>query len=248
MQPGADIGAVFSRLAIAASKIEEIARFAHDESLGYITSCPTNLGTALRASVHIKLPQLGTRMPEFEAIANKFHVQIRGIHGEHSESADHVYDISNKRRLGRSEVALVQDMYDGVKAMIEKEKELGGGAQPAAAAAASTAEEVKAGPHLKSIADLTGFPVFPEGTKSLLSKNLSREMWNDLKDKKDSAGFPFRSAILSGAQNVDSGIGVYAGSHDSYTAFAPLMDKIIEQYHGHAKGAKHVSDMDHTKL
>ena len=124
MQMGADIGAVFSRLAIAAAKIEEIARFAHDESLGYITSCPTNLGTALRASVHIALPKLGTRKEEFKEIADQFHVQIRGIHGEHSESADHVYDISNKRRLGRSEVDLVQDMYNGVKAMITREKEL----------------------------------------------------------------------------------------------------------------------------
>ncbi len=51
-------------------------------------------------------------------------MQIRGIHGEHSESNDHIYDISNKRRLGRSEAELVQDMYNGVKAMIEKEKSL----------------------------------------------------------------------------------------------------------------------------
>ena len=51
-------------------------------------------------------------------------MQIRGIHGEHSESTDFIYDISNKRRLGRSEVDLVQDMYNGVKAMILKEKEL----------------------------------------------------------------------------------------------------------------------------
>ena len=65
MQQGADIGAVFSRLAIAAASIEKVASFAHDESLGYITSCPTNLGTALRASVHIALPKLGVRMPEF---------------------------------------------------------------------------------------------------------------------------------------------------------------------------------------
>ena len=63
-------------------------------------------------------------MEEFKKIAKEFHVQIRGIHGEHSESADHVYDISNKRRLGRSEVDLVQDMYNGVKAMIAKEKTL----------------------------------------------------------------------------------------------------------------------------
>ena len=107
MQPGADIGAVFTRLSMACSEIEKVAKFSHDESLGYITSCPTNLGTALRASVHIKLPQLGARMDEFKAIADKYYVQIRGIHGEHSESSDHVYDISNRRRLGRSEVDLV---------------------------------------------------------------------------------------------------------------------------------------------
>ena len=58
MQKGAGIKEVFSRLSRAASAIEKIAKFSHDDHLGYITSCPTNLGTALRASVHIKLPKL----------------------------------------------------------------------------------------------------------------------------------------------------------------------------------------------
>ena len=52
---------MFSRLAIAAAEIEKKAKFAHDDHLGYITSCPTNLGTALRASVHIKLPNLAKK-------------------------------------------------------------------------------------------------------------------------------------------------------------------------------------------
>ena len=124
MQPGADIAAVFDRLSRAAAAIEKVAEFAHNDHLGYITSCPTNLGTALRASVHIKLPLLSNNMVQFNEIADKFFVQIRGIHGEHSESTDGTYDISNKRRLGRSEKDLVQDMYDGVKAMIEAEKAL----------------------------------------------------------------------------------------------------------------------------
>lgn len=124
MQPGADIGAVFGRLCRGVEHIEKVNKFSFDEKLGYITSCPTNLGTALRASVHIRLPKLGQKKEEFQAIADKYYVQIRGIHGEHSETADHVYDISNRRRLGRSTVELVQDMYDGVKAMIEKEKSL----------------------------------------------------------------------------------------------------------------------------
>jgi len=124
MQPGADIHAVFERLSRAAAHIETIAKFAHDEHLGYITSCPTNLGTALRASVHIRLPKLTNDWKRFQEIADKYYVQIRGTAGEHSESKDGTWDISNKRRLGRSERQLVQDMYDGVKAMIDAEKSL----------------------------------------------------------------------------------------------------------------------------
>jgi hypothetical protein len=54
--------------------------------------------------------------------------------------------------------------------------------------------------------------------------------------------------ILSGSQNVDSGIGLYAGSHDSYKTFEDLFDKVVEDYHTHGKTDKHVSDMDYTKL
>merc|ERR1719246_5103 len=81
MQPGADIGAVFERLSRAAAAIEKVTKFAHNEHLGYITSCPTNLGTAMRASVHIRLPLLMKDMTRFQGIADKFNVQIRGQHG-----------------------------------------------------------------------------------------------------------------------------------------------------------------------
>jgi creatine kinase/arginine kinase len=124
MQKGADIGTVFDRLSRAAAEIEKVAKFAHNDHLGYITSCPTNLGTALRASVHIKLPKLSADMTKFKEIADKFNVQIRGSGGETSDTSDGIFDISNKRRLGRSEKDLVQDMYNGVKAMIEAEKAL----------------------------------------------------------------------------------------------------------------------------
>ena len=124
MQNGSNIKQVFERLSIAAGKIEEKAKFANDEHLGYISNCPTNLGTGLRASVHINLPKLMKNKALHQSIADKYHVQIRGIHGEHSETVDSTYDISNKRRLGMSEVELVQDMYSGVKAMIEAENAL----------------------------------------------------------------------------------------------------------------------------
>ena len=124
MQEGGDINTVFSRLLKAIHLLEEHMQFSYNEHLGYITSCPTNLGTAMRASVHIILPKLSMDMKEYKKITDKYFLQIRGIHGEHSKSEGGIYDISNKRRLGVSEVQCVQDMYDGVSALIKKEESL----------------------------------------------------------------------------------------------------------------------------
>jgi len=124
MQQGGDIKEVFTRLINAIKSIETKVPFSYSYHLGFITSCPTNLGTAMRASVHIALPKLAENMEAFKAITDKYHLQIRGIHGEHSESEGGVYDISNRRRLGITEVEAVQDMYDGVDALIAAEKAL----------------------------------------------------------------------------------------------------------------------------
>lgn len=125
MQPGGDIEAVFRRLVTAIAEIEQSIPFLYDQRLGYLTSCPTNLGTAMRASVHIKLPHLALDTAEFKKITTAHNLQIRGIHGEHSESESAIFDISNSRRLGVTEVECVQDMYDGVVALIKRERELG---------------------------------------------------------------------------------------------------------------------------
>jgi creatine kinase/arginine kinase len=58
MQEGSNIRQVFERLTTALKKFENVAKFSYDDHLGFITSCPTNLGTAMRASVHIHLPHL----------------------------------------------------------------------------------------------------------------------------------------------------------------------------------------------
>ena len=115
---------VFGYEPLKEKDIEEKIKFSYSEHLGYITSCPTNLGTGMRASVHIKLPKLSKDMDAFKTITDKHFLQIRGIHGEHSQSEGGVYDISNKRRLGVTEVECVQDMVDGVKELIAKEKAL----------------------------------------------------------------------------------------------------------------------------
>ncbi|PLX67437.1 MAG: arginine kinase [Denitrovibrio sp.] len=123
MQNGGDIFQVFSRLSKAVAILSDAFSFLYNDHLGFITSCPTNLGTAMRASVHIKLPNLAKNMEIFEKITDEYFLQIRGIHGEHSESEEGIFDISNKRRLGISEVDLLQGLYDGVLALINMDKE-----------------------------------------------------------------------------------------------------------------------------
>lgn len=122
MQKGGNVKEVFERLVKAIAALETKLTFAYSDHLGYITSCPSNLGTAMRASVHIRLPKLSCHMDDFEAICKAYHLQIRGIHGEHSKSEAGIFDISNKRRLGISESTCVKEMAQGVEALIAKEK------------------------------------------------------------------------------------------------------------------------------
>jgi protein-arginine kinase len=121
MQNDGNVGQVLERLIKGIEAIESKVPFTRDNRLGWLTFCPTNLGTSVRASVHIKLPKTSAR-PDFKEICDKLKLQIRGIHGEHSESDSGVYDISNKARLGLTEFEAVKQMYDGVKHLIELEK------------------------------------------------------------------------------------------------------------------------------
>ena len=102
------------------------------------------------------------------------------------------------------------------------------------------------GKHLQTPDDLVSWPQFPEGTTSLLSKHLTKDIWDKYHDKSDAAGVSFKTCIFSGCKNLDSGIGVYAGSEQSYVAFKDFFDRIIQDYHGHGPNDEHVSNMDHT--
>jgi protein-arginine kinase len=121
MQNGGNVGQVLERLIKGVKAIETKVPFSRDDRLGWLTFCPTNLGTTVRASVHIKLPKISAK-PDFKSICDGLKLQIRGIHGEHSDSVGGVYDISNKARLGLTEFEAVKQMYDGIKHLIELEK------------------------------------------------------------------------------------------------------------------------------
>jgi len=131
MQKGGDVKQVFDRLARGIKAVEDSVKkesgqdFMKDEKYGYIHSCPTNLGTGMRASVHIDLPgwtKLGPKV--LAARCEELHLQPRGTRGESGGQTGVTYDISNKHRLGYSEVELVQKMIDGVNTLYKEDMAL----------------------------------------------------------------------------------------------------------------------------
>nr|XP_009666289.1 PREDICTED: creatine kinase M-type [Struthio camelus australis] len=113
-------------------QIEEIFRkaghpFMWTEHLGYILTCPSNLGTGLRGGVHVRLPKL-SQHPKFEEVLGRLRLEKppgRGdTGGVDTAAVGSVFDISNADRLGFSEVEQVQMVVDGVKLMVEMEKKL----------------------------------------------------------------------------------------------------------------------------
>lgn len=127
MKNGTKLNEVFDRLKQVLDTIERIPgiEFAHDEDFGYITSCPSNLGTGMRASVHVKLPGLcadGTDT-EAKAVCKPLGLSVRGLGGEHTPiGADGTVDISPSARLFIKERDIIAALYKGIELLMEREK------------------------------------------------------------------------------------------------------------------------------
>lgn len=129
MQKDSNIREVFRRFCEGLQKFEGAMKangndFMWNEHLGYVLTCPSNLGTGLRAGVHIKIPHLSKDEKKLDEMLKKLRLQKRGTGGVDTAASGGVYDISNADRLGFSEVELVQFMVDGVKLLIVMEKRL----------------------------------------------------------------------------------------------------------------------------
>merc|ERR1711868_299582 len=131
MQKGGDVRAVFDRLARGIKAVGDSVKaesgkdFMLDPKYGYVHSCPTNLGTGMRASVHVDLPGWTKEgLKPLQARCEELHLQPRGTRGESGGQTGCTYDISNKHRLGYSEVQLVQKMIDGVNVLYKEDLEL----------------------------------------------------------------------------------------------------------------------------
>jgi len=129
MQKGGNIKEVFRRFCQGLTKFETAMKadkhdFMWNEHLGFVLTCPSNLGTGLRAGVHIKIPNLAKDEKKLDDMLALLRLQKRGTGGVDTAAVGGVYDVSNADRIGYSELQLLQFVVDGVKLLIEMEKKL----------------------------------------------------------------------------------------------------------------------------
>ena len=104
--------------------LEERLDFAFSAQLGYLTACPTNVGTGIRVSVMLHLPALViTREIEkvFQAVS-KVNLAVRGLYGEGTQASGDFYQISNQRTLGKSEMQIIDNIESVVPRIVDYEK------------------------------------------------------------------------------------------------------------------------------
>ena len=126
MKKGFLLNEVFDRLNTMLKAVEAIdgIEFATSDDYGYITSCPSNLGTGMRASVHVKIPNLTSDGTDAKAkeVCNPLGLSVRGTGGEHTPiGADGTVDISPRARLFIKEAEIIAKLYEGVKLLMDQE-------------------------------------------------------------------------------------------------------------------------------
>lgn len=124
LRPGLDLAGCWELVDDVDNEIEEVAGYAFSDTLGYLTSCPTNVGTGMRASVMLHLPGL-VHMEEMEPVIKglgKIGLTVRGLWGEGTEAVGNMFQVSNQMTLGEKEVDIVRNIEQICLELVEHEK------------------------------------------------------------------------------------------------------------------------------
>jgi protein arginine kinase len=124
MKSGLDLDGAWEQITHIDDLVESRVRYAFHEKLGYLTACPTNVGTGMRVSVMLHLPALViTRQIDkvFRSL-QKISLAVRGLYGEGSQAMGDFYQISNQITLGRTEQQLIEQVGDVVPVLIDYER------------------------------------------------------------------------------------------------------------------------------
>ncbi len=126
MEAGFDLDKCYELADSVDDLIEETLEYAFDEDIGYLTCCPTNVGTGMRASVMVHLPALtitGNINRIIDSLA-QFGITVRGIFGEGSKATGNIYQISNQLTLGAAEEDILDKFKQIIEEVIEKERDV----------------------------------------------------------------------------------------------------------------------------
>jgi protein arginine kinase len=106
------------------SELEKKLNYAFSSDLGYLTACPTNLGTGIRVSAMLHLPGLvlSEQINPIIQSVNKLGLAVRGLYGEGTEALGNVFQVSNQMTLGESETAIVERLEKVLAQIIEHEE------------------------------------------------------------------------------------------------------------------------------
>ena len=120
---GLDLRFAYETMSEIDSRIAGSMKFAYDEQFGFLTACPTNLGTGLRASVMQFLPALTINgvMPKLIRSISRLGLTVRGVYGEGSDAEGYKYQISNEVTLGVTEEEILNQVEEVVKKVCELE-------------------------------------------------------------------------------------------------------------------------------
>jgi len=122
--PGLELEAAWKRINDLDNQLATRLDYAFDDRLGYLTSCPTNVGTGMRASVMLHLPGLvltGQIAPTIQGI-NKLNLAVRGIGGEGTDNRGNLFQVSNQSTLGESEAQILERLNTVIGQLVAHEK------------------------------------------------------------------------------------------------------------------------------
>lgn len=124
IRPGSQLKAVWKDIDRIDNALGKHLDYAFDEQWGFLTSCPTNIGTGMRASVMLHLPGLVLSGQISSTIAgiNKLHLAVRGIFGEGSDNCGNLFQISNQNTLGEGELKIIDSLDSVIRQLIIQEK------------------------------------------------------------------------------------------------------------------------------
>ena len=123
LRPGLDFGSVWKRVDELDTGIDSAVSYAFDGDLGFLTACPTNLGTGMRASVMMHLPGLvmSKNMDKVINAVNQLGIAVRGLFGEGSDANGSIFQISNQQTLGESEGAIIERLDNTLQNIVRQE-------------------------------------------------------------------------------------------------------------------------------